>query len=752
MSDLYVFRKDSAKPRIAIPDAEDRHVAMMQAIAPFAKNKVQSNVTNVEIVPSTKNTRLMLMLLPEWAANFPPFNVARLAAVAKAAGYPTKSIDLNIILHNKLEQLYKDGVIDFYPWDGAKEWKWLEQSYYKELHPYIEPTLREYAQIVVDWNPDIVGFTMYYCNEEPIKWIAQEIKRLKPSIKIAVGGPNIALRTWQLEHQYPPGLINYAINGEGEMILLEILDEVERGVSFDTLQLRYQPENQRLNLNNLPLPDYTDFDFNLYRYPNGINTEFSRGCVAKCTFCEETHFWKYRQRMATDAISEIEHLYYSKGTDVVWFIDSLVNGNLNELRAFCKAVVAKGLEIHWTGYCRCDGRMDLEFYKDLRASGCEMLNYGIESGSQKVLNDMAKGVTIAEMEQNFRDGKEVGVSAFTNWIVGFPTEEYQDFADSLSFIWRNRNMNILVIAAGFGFGLGMNTVAGQNPEKFNLAPYEYIGGWITKDFGMSKVHVLHRIKSFSIFLQNLITEQQIHIPHRPNLPKDHYKLTFNNPDLQKEITYERFDYKIIKPGISTFADNLVNEMFPLFRMLWKTRGAFKIEVKFDKDLDVIEFGDRNACPYWANHKFMIDDEGHWWYDCDFKYVQPKSMNVEEDHTPFKVLDFSHIQLNAAKRARKIAQPRWGENGRDGHEFQFLQAEEKRMNLELDLSFEYKWSGGGYWGNIDQYKIDVPNEAVEDPSMCGPVNTLKALAAIEANEDLTDIKFDTKTTTTKKSLI
>ena len=199
--------------------------------------------------------------------------------------------------------------------------------------------------------------------------------------------------------------------------------------------------------------DYSDFDFNEYVYPNGINTEFSRGCVAKCTFCEETHFWKYRQRMSTDALAEIEHLYYSKGTDVVWFIDSLVNGNLSELRAFCKAIIAKDIKLHWTGYCRCDGRMDLEFYWDLRGSGCEALNYGIESGSQKVLNDMAKGVTIPEMEQNLRDGKIVGISAFTNWIVGFPTEDYQDFSDTLTFIWRNRNQNILTIAAGFGFGM-----------------------------------------------------------------------------------------------------------------------------------------------------------------------------------------------------------------------------------------------------------------------------------------------------------
>jgi len=101
-----------------------------------------------------------------------------------------------------------------------------------------------------------------------------------------------------------------------------------------------------------------------------------------------------------------------------------------------KGVAAKDLKIHWTGYARCDGRMDLEYFKDLKAGGCIMLNYGIESGSQKVLNDMAKGVTVEEMEANFKHGKEVGIFAATNWIVGFPTEDHKDFADSMTFLWR----------------------------------------------------------------------------------------------------------------------------------------------------------------------------------------------------------------------------------------------------------------------------------------------------------------------------
>ena len=76
--------------------------------------------------------------------------------------------------------------------------------------------------------------------------------------------------------------------------------------------------------------------------------------------------------------------------------------------------------------------MDLEYLQDLADGGCIMFNLGCESGSQKVLDDMHKGVTVEAMEQNFIDCKKVGIWCATNWIVGFPTEDYQDYSDTMT--------------------------------------------------------------------------------------------------------------------------------------------------------------------------------------------------------------------------------------------------------------------------------------------------------------------------------
>jgi len=585
-------------------EGNDKHITTLKAIAQYAKPVEQRNTTTVVIQQAERKTKLMLVLLPQWAAEFPPFNLCRLSAVSRQAGYASKVLDANIKSFRFYEKEIKSK-LDYKLWDPTTIWRWCGDNY-QEIHQYLEPYLKTVLDEIVDYNPTLVGFSVYQMNEEPTKWMIQELKKKLPTVKIAVGGPNVQKGFFVKEEYY-----DYVVNGEGEEAILKILDEIEHSIEHPEQQYIVQPEDQRLNLNKFPMPDYSNIDFNLYRIPNGVTTELSRGCIAKCTFCEETHFWKYRQRMAIDALEEVDYLYHEKGTRVFWFIDSLVNGNLKELRAFAKGVIAKGLDIKWTGYARCDGRMDLEYMKDLADSGCVYLNYGCESGSQKVLDDMAKGVTIAEMEQNFRDGKTVGIEAATNWIVAFPTESYQDYADTMTFLWRNRDMNIRNMSTGIGFGQGPETITGQNPDKFNLSYHKYLGHWITKDFRLGGTHTLMRVKCISIYLDQIIGSKKITYPVRPNLKKYHYDIIYDN-EQDREVSYEQFDYNIIKTTINPYADGLVNEIWPLLRTLWRAKGGYRFNLRFSPDLDSAEFGNQyGSGTYHADFKFEITEDGKW---------------------------------------------------------------------------------------------------------------------------------------------
>ena len=730
-----------AKPDLSIEDA--RHQTMMEVIAPFAKKVQQKKMTTVYTEYKTRESTVMLVMCPEWAPEFPPFNLARLSGVLKSTGYETTIIDLNVKAYNLFRDDWQpNNRIPFQLWDPSASWHWLGDTYLTDIHPLLEPLLIQGIEQIIEANPTIVGFSQYYISEEPTNWMSAELRRRAPHIKQMVGGSNVH-KDWFNGR----GLYDYIVTGEGEHAILQILKELEEGITHDEPQVLKQSNTERININGMPMPDYTGLDFNEYKVPNGVTSEFSRGCTAKCTFCEETHFWKYRQRQAVDVITEAEYLYYEKGADIMWFIDSLVNGVPNELRAFSLALRAKKIPMRWTGYARCDGRMDEEFFRDISGEGgCIMFNYGIESGSQRVLDDMAKGVTIKEMEDNFKWGKKYGVMAATNWIVGFPTEKHDDFAQSMQFLWRNRNQNINNVGAGVGMAVGPETIVGQNPHKYNVSYHKYMNHWIANDFTIAGTHVMHRVKFFHMYLDLIAnsTEVPYGYPVRRNLVREHYKIRLDDPGAQHEIEYENFDYNIIKPDISPFADNLVNEIWPFLRMLWRTKGGFTAEIHFNPEIDLKEFGSQfGPGMFTAVYNFRISASGDWTakFTYDFKQVEnPYDMREAPPvgrKGAFFAQDYSRMQSNPALRARALAKPTWDKKeGRGDIDFNDLLEEEKFLNDNIDFTFDYQYMGTGKWER-GSHDVDVAAEI--SPGVNDDNEHLNDLEAYRASTDAQSVE-------------
>lgn len=677
---IFKLKKQAPAPKEKRND-NNRDTAIMAALAPYAKTSRQSNLTEVKIDYVTRKTKVIFVLLPEWAWNFPPYNIARLVAVSKQAGYETLAYDLNA--KARQDYVFNRWNIDYDPWDGTRDWKWLPENYFKELHPNLEPFLLDYIDKIIKAKPAVIGFSLYYCNEAPTKWMAEQIKLRLPDVKIIVGGPNCQNSYWKPEPCY-----DYAVTGEGEQMLLQILESIENGSAPNKqLQLR-QEEGERLDLDSLPVPDYGYFPPDDYGIPNGVNMELSRGCTAKCTFCSETHFWKYRGRMSRNVLDEVSDLYYNRGVDVIWFLDSLVNGNLKELRAFCKGVIASGMKIHWTGYARCDERMDLEYYQDLANSGCLSLSYGIESGSNRVLKDIDKGITVDEIEKNLEYGRITEVEAFSTWFVGFPTEEPQDLYDSLTLLWRNRNNNLTHIAVGH-FVIPPDTIVAQNMEKFGVGRFLFENAWMHSNYTNSKFHRLIRLKSFNIVMDLMVNEKNIDFGSRPALAEKHYNIKFDDPTKQNVIDYEEFDFNICPSNLPPFAASLLNEIWPLLRLIWRARGGYKMSLNFSPELDLPEFGDMLAGQFWAMIAFKINDAGQWKARIQMKFEQSKDA--------WKFHSFDSANSVAARRARKLARP--GSNGDvvyENSDFVSDMAFFKQNVEQQDYSFKYEFIDGGQW--------------------------------------------------------
>jgi hypothetical protein len=584
--------------------------AMVKTMASLARTAPQKNLTTVEINNVTRTTRLAMILLPEWGVYYPPYNMARLTAVARGAGYHVDAYDLNIECYNEIRSQ-----MDFDPWDPSREFLWEQTlTYFTQIHKFCEPVYNRYIEQIVASKPDVIGFTLYYTNEECTQWMARKLRRLLPDVKLVIGGPQASS-----PKRGTAEIFDYVVQGEGEQLLLTILDSVENKAPLANKVL-VQPKTERLNLDQLPFPDYTDYDFNKYTTPNGISSEISRGCVAKCVFCTEVHFWKYRGRQAGSILDEVIYQNSAHGVDFVWFIDSLVNGNLNELRAFALGVVENNLKIRWQGYARCDSRMDAEYYRDLAASGCHMLNYGIESGSQRVLDAMKKNITVEAIENNLRDAAAAGILSSSNWIIGFPSEGIQDFADTLTILYRIRNNRLINFSPGISMMMSPGAEVTDNYSKFGISDKHFEGAWTTNDLLNTKLHRMIRQKCFQIFAQHLNPKEKIYGTDRDTLLKM-YDIAYDKKNQVDTIPYEKFDYNIISSGISVFADSAMNEIWPLLRNFWRALGAYTIEVRHSPVEDLAEWGFRLACNYTATHRFSIDTQGNWTADFDYKFVQ-----------------------------------------------------------------------------------------------------------------------------------
>lgn len=571
--------------------------------------KPRLNVKSLDFSSSaSRKTRLTLCILGSWAIYMPPYNIARLSALTREAGYYTRVFDFNVESHYDLKDANSD-LTD--AWNGANYWWWQEPEYYTRIHPTYEPILRRYIEEILEEESDIIGFSTYYTNFLATKWVIQEIKKIRPNITIILGGPECHEGNFR-----KPQLVDYYFVGESEQNFLDFLNNWEEGIKPANDHIGSLYSDTRIDIDSLPYPDYSDFDLTKYWGKNSICAEISRGCVAKCTYCTEVYYWKFRDRGANTVVDEIEYQVKKYDIKFIQFVDSLMNGNLKEFRKFCQEIVDRNLNIQWWGYARADGRMDLDFYQLMADSGAQGFNYGFETGSDKVLKAINKKNTVAEINQNIIDSHKVGMKVSACWVIGAPGEDIEAFNHSFNLLWNHRK-RIYAVSPGPGLGDNYGS-AYDDREKFNINPRNkpWLGGWYTNDLTNTKLHRFIRIKLMHIWLY-LCREfdgvlQNVHSVGDIN---DHFKVTFDSENtVVDEVEYETFDFNIIQSDLGLFEDSVMNEVFSLLRMLWRVKGGYEINIKFNEELDHKDFIFAivpDTMQYDADIYFKIDEEGNY---------------------------------------------------------------------------------------------------------------------------------------------
>ena len=199
----------------------------------------------------------------------------------------------------------------------------------------------------------------------------------------------------------------------------------------------------------------------------------SRGCVRKCTFCDVAGLWKkYRYRPGSDIANEIVEMYHKYGIDFVNFSDSLVKGSMKAFREFCIALAEANVPVKWRGMAIFRSGMTQSDWDMIKASGCEILDVGIESGSERVRFDMNKKFTNECMYDSIDQLGKRGIRMTFLMMAGYPTETVQDHQETLKLLrWAGKYKELIEVR------MNIVMVVRNTPLYEDLHWYDYAETW-----------------------------------------------------------------------------------------------------------------------------------------------------------------------------------------------------------------------------------------------------------------------------------
>lgn len=562
--------------------------------------------------------RIVMAILPSWGVIFPPYGLSKIVGTLRKEGFACKVYDINVQLyHNLLRKTGEDywRSEKFFYWEDS----WFFNEYlYKEIEPFIDNTV---DKILSDY-PTIVGLSLYTTNCQASLMLLEKLRAKAPNLVIIAGGPAVATETWFMQSSFAK-YVNYFFKGEAEESLVTFLNDGTHKNPIPKEGIFIGDANSRINLDEKAYADFSDYDLESYLHKDGISIETSRGCVAQCSFCAETYFWRFRSMTPERVVEEMIYQVENYGVKRFWFVDSLVNGNLNNFQKLVDLMIEKQLNINWNSYSRCDGRMTKEFIEKIADSGCTALSYGVESGSQKVLNDMRKKIEIWEIENNLKDTYLTNkIWTHVNWLIGFPTEEYIDCYHSNILIYNVRKY-IHQLSPGMGCGPSALSDLQERFRIYEIAWKEriwdnqFIGDWYTNGYLNTKIHRFIRIKMFHIWLEILKEHAGSVIDNTQRHSDIVDSYTFKTNNVAKDeylVQEENVNFNLIKPSDGNFnlSFHVANEFLPVLYGLYKIFGGFEMTVTFNPEKDIISWGSVST-NYMADVKFIINDDG------DFKY-------------------------------------------------------------------------------------------------------------------------------------
>ncbi|HEY3419003.1 MAG TPA: radical SAM protein [Methanomassiliicoccales archaeon] len=299
-------------------------------------------------------------------------------------------------------------------------------------------------------NTRIVGLTAATSTLNSAVHYADAIKSRDEGIVTVLGGPHVSfLPEETLEHGKG---IDIAVMGEGEDTVVDLVSTLEKGHDLENVKgiafkandkiVVNRPREMRPDIDAFPIPARDLIRLDDYKDPvkkKPIGTMItSRGCVFGCSYCASSRMMgsRFRARSPTSIVDEMEILI-EMGVEHIEFIDDIFVLNQKRATEIAKEIIRRGLDIKFTASSRVD-TLSTPLLADLKKAGLSSLYLGIESGSQRVLDLMGKGTTLAQVHDAVDKAKEVDLNVLGSFILGYPGETLREMDDTIRLAVRLR--------------------------------------------------------------------------------------------------------------------------------------------------------------------------------------------------------------------------------------------------------------------------------------------------------------------------
>lgn len=295
----------------------------------------------------------------------------------------------------------------------------------------------------------VVGIYTNLMTRRPVLDIVAAAKR--HGWTVVLGGPESA----NYPSEYLAAGADVIVWGEGETTMAELLPALAArgphdlhgitGIVFrdgDGTMVMNPERTKIADLDSIPWPDREQIDqaryVNVWREKHGmgsVNMITARGCPYKCNWCSHAVFgYTHRRRSYLDSAAELEHIMETYRPDQVWYADDVFTISHPWLFGYAKELRRRNLRVPFETISRADRMMKDEVLQTLAEMGCYRIWIGSESGSQRILDGMERGVKVDQVLWAVQAAKRYGIQVGMFLMWGYPGEEIDDIAATVDLV------------------------------------------------------------------------------------------------------------------------------------------------------------------------------------------------------------------------------------------------------------------------------------------------------------------------------